>query len=296
MHAFFMWAAFEFGFTYKRWEQSWHCTIKKLKDPLLPKLRRVQLFEGDFNAGLKYLIGKKMTSHMNKKNIHDPETFGSRSGKTAPEALVNLQLVFDHQRTWKLPVAILFNDAVGCYDHIVPTLCELAMRDRGYPKEIAQCHTNTQKGMIHRIRITTGILERIIKFSLTNLKIVVDKTIICIQGKTGGIGQGGGAGPLAWIAVIDVMLEAYRKLNKGVEAIDPLQLYSIFYWLISYVDGNTIVVSFGEAETKDKILKTIQSSLGSWRRILQLTGGGYRCRKIKMVHNEMEVLQIMGNS
>ena len=57
--------------------------------------------------------------------------------------------------------------------------------------------------------------------------------------------------------MIDVMLEAYRKLNKGVEAIDPLQLYSIFYWLISYVDDNTIVVSFGEAKTKDNILKTI---------------------------------------
>ena len=44
VHAFFMWAAFEYGFTYKRWEQSWHCMIQKLKDPLLPKLRIVQLF------------------------------------------------------------------------------------------------------------------------------------------------------------------------------------------------------------------------------------------------------------
>ena len=281
VHAFFMWAAFELGFTYTRWEQSWHCMIKKLKDPLLPKLRIVQLFEGDFNAGLKYLIGKKMMKHMNKNNIHDPETFGSRSGKTAPEAMVNLQLLFDHQRTWRLPVAILFNDAIGCYDRIVPTLCEIAMRARGCPKGIAQCHTKTQKGMIHRIRIATGISEGIIKFSLTNLQIVVDKTILCIQGKTGGIGQGGGAGPLAWIAVIDVMLEAYRKLNKGVEALDPLQLYSIFYWLISYVDDNTIVVSFGESESQTNILKTIRSNLGSWRRILQLTGGDIDVEKSK---------------
>ena len=115
VHAFFLWAAFEVGFTYERWEQSWHCMIKKLKDPLLPKLRIVQLFEGDFNAGLKYLVGKKLMSHMNKKKIHDPETFGSRSGKTAPEALLNLQLLFDHQRTWRKPIAILFNDAIGCY-------------------------------------------------------------------------------------------------------------------------------------------------------------------------------------
>ena len=281
VHAFFMWAAFEFGFTYSRWEQSWHCMIKKLKQPLLPKLRIVQLFEGDFNAGLKYLIGKKMMAHMNSNDLHDQETFGSRTGKTAPEALINLQLLFDHNRTWKLPTAILFNDAIGCYDRIIPTLCELAMRARGCPKGIAQCHTITQKRMVHRIRISTGISEGTIRFALTNLKEVVEKTIVNIQGTTGGIGQGGGAGPLAWIAVIDIMLEAYRKLRPGAEAIDPLQLYSICYWLISYVDDNTIVVAFKDGATQDEILQTLRTNLGSWRRLLQLTGGDIDVSKSK---------------
>jgi hypothetical protein len=281
VHAFFMWAAFEFGFSYPRWEQSWHCMIKKLKQPLLPKLRIVQLFEGDFNAGLKYLIGRKMMAHMNKRDLHDPETFGSRTGKTAPEALINLQLLFDHNRIWKLPTAILFNDAIGCYDRIIPTLCELAMRARGCPKGIAQCHTITQKNMIHRIRIATGISEGTIKFALTNLTEVVGKTIIKIQGKTGGIGQGGGAGPLSWIAVIDIMLEAYRKLRPGAEALDPVKLYSLCYWLISYVDDNTIVVGFKDNTSQRRILDTIKGNLGSWRRLLQLTGGDIDVSKSK---------------
>jgi hypothetical protein len=281
VHAFFMWAAFEMGFTYSRWEQSWHCMIKKLKDPLLPKLRIVQLFEGDFNAGLKFLIGKKMMRYMNDKNLHDPETFGSRSGKTAPEALTNLQLLFDHQRIWRQPISIIFNDAVGCYDRIIPTLCELAMRAKGCPKSIAQCHTLTQKGMIHRIRIATGISEGIIKFSLDNMEVVVNKTLTCIQGRTGGIGQGGGAGPLAWIAVIDVMLAAFRQLNEGAMAMDPLQLYSICYWLVSYVDDNTIVTSFQDNATQHQILQTTRKSLGSWRRLLQLTGGDIDVAKSK---------------
>ena len=273
VHAFFMWAAFEFGFSYERWEQSWHCMIKKLKQPLLPKLRIVQLFEGDFNAGLKYLIGRKMMEHMNNNELHDPETFGSRTGKTAPEALINLQLLFDHNRIWKLPTAILFNDAIGCYDRIIPTLCELAMRARGCPQGIAQCHTITQKRMIHRIRIATGISEGTIQFALNHLTEVAGKTIINIQGRTGGIGQGGGAGPLSWIAVIDIMLEAYRKLRPGAEALDPLKLYSLCYWLISYVDDNTIVVGFNDETSQTEILSTIKKNLGSWRRLLQLTGG-----------------------
>ena len=273
VHAFFMWAAFEFGFTYERWENSWHCMIKKLKQPLLPKLRIVQLFEGDFNAGLKYLIGRKLMQHMNKNDLHDPETFGSRTGKTAPEAIVNLQLLFDHNRIWNIPTAILFNDAIGCYDRIVPTICELAMRARGCPKGIAKCHTLTQKGMKHRIRIATGVSEGVIKFSEDNLTIKKNNKILTIQGKTGGIGQGGGAGPLSWIAVIDIMLEAYRKLCPGAVAKDPMMLYTICYWLISYVDDNTIVVGFKGDTTKDVIISTLKSNLRSWRRLLQLTGG-----------------------
>ena len=273
IHAFFMWAAFEWGFTYERWEQSWHCMIKKLKKPFLPKLRIVQLFEGDFNAGLKYLIGKRMMQHMNEKDLHDPETFGSRTGKTAPEALINLQLLFDHSRVWKLPAAIIFNDAIGCYDRIVPTLCDLAMRARGCPKGIAKCHTLTQKGMIHRIRISTGISDGMIRFSETSQKVYDGNKLMCIQGKTGGIGQGGGAGPLSWIAIIDVMLEAYRNICPGANAIDPMMLYTMCYWLISYVDDNTIVAGFKDGTNQNTIMDTLQKNLSSWRRLLQLTGG-----------------------
>ena len=83
-----------------------------MKQPLLPKLRIVQLFEGDFNVGLKFLIGQKLMQHMNKKELHDPETYGSRTGKTAPEVIINLQLLSDHTRTWKFSYAMVFNDAI----------------------------------------------------------------------------------------------------------------------------------------------------------------------------------------
>ena len=154
-------------------------------------------------------------------------------------------------------MAIIFNDAIGCYDRIVPTLCELAMRARGCPKGIAQCHTLTQKRMTHRIRIASGISDGMIKFSETSKKVMNKDKLICIQGKPGGIGQGGGAGPLSWIAIIVVMIEAYRKLCPGAKALDPMELYTMCYWLISYVDDNTIVVGFEIGDTNKKIMDTI---------------------------------------
>jgi hypothetical protein len=137
------------------------------------------------------------------------------------------------------------------------------MRAWGCPKEIAQCYTQTQKRMIHRIRIATGKSKGSIKFALTKMTEVVEKTIMCIQGKTGGIGQGGGAEPLSWIAVIDVMVEAYRTLRPGAEVMNPMQLYTICYWVIRYVDDNTIVVGFKDGDKQGTIIETLQENLGS---------------------------------
>ena len=273
IHAFFIWAAFEFGFTYERWESSWHCMIQKLKKPLLQKLRIVQLFEGDFNAGLKYLIGRKLMRHMNDNKLHDPETFGSRSGKTAPEALLNLQLLFDHCRMWKKPIGCIFNDAIGCYDRIVPILCETSMRKKGCPRGIAKCHTLTQKNMVHRIRISSGISKGSISFSKIKSIRHVDSHIDYIKGKTGGIGQGGGGGPMAWISVINIMIMVYRKLCEGAKATDLCSLYSLTYWIVSYVDDNTLVQTFEKGSGLPEMIKTMTRNLKSWQRLLQLTGG-----------------------
>ena len=273
IHSFFIWAAFEYGFTYKRWESSWHCMIQKLQQPFLPKLRIVQLFEGDFNAGLKYLIGRKLMRHMNDNGSHDPETYGSRSGKTAPEALLNLQLLFDHCRMWHKPVGCIFNDAIGCYDRIVPVLCEMSMIKKGCPTGIAKCHTLTQKHMKHKIRISTGISKGTIQFAKESNTKMDRSHISLIEGKTGGIGQGGGGGPMAWISVINIMIETYRKLRKGATITDILNIKDLMSWIVSYVDDNTLVQTFGEESDTGKMIKDMTINLGSWQRLLQLTGG-----------------------
>ena len=103
----------------------------KQKHPFSQKLRIIQLFEGDFNAGLKYLLGRKLLWHMHDKKLIDEEIYGSRKGKTGSEALISLQLLADHSRTWKKNTAVLFNDADGCYDRIPPTLAEIALRRLG---------------------------------------------------------------------------------------------------------------------------------------------------------------------
>ena len=98
IHSFFIWSVFTFGHSYKRLEVSIHCMIQKKDDPYSQKLRIIQLFEGDFNGALKYIIGRRLMKYVTKNNGFYEDIYGSRSGKTAIEALINIQLIFDHHR------------------------------------------------------------------------------------------------------------------------------------------------------------------------------------------------------
>jgi hypothetical protein len=118
VQAFFIEKAFQFGFSYPCWKTSWHCMLKKDQKPFLHRLRIIQLFEGDFNGALKFLLGRLLMYHIVKSRQCSPQAFGSIPGQTAHEALLTLQLVYDNARLTKQPTASLFNDAAGCYDRI----------------------------------------------------------------------------------------------------------------------------------------------------------------------------------
>lgn len=282
VHAFFIWAAFQFGFSYPRWEASWHCMIQKLEDPLYSKLRIVQLFEGDFNGALKYFLGRLLMYHSTNEDVHDPETFGSRIGKTAPEAILALQLLYDHARSWSITFGMLFNDAAGCYDCIPPQLADIAMRRLGCPASIAKTHTITQRRMAHFIRIAAGISKAKICFAIEELMSWKGEHLIALWGLLGGIGQGGGGGPMIWLAIITIMLAAFRTLSPGATMMDVLGLFTLIFWMISYVDDNTLVQTFPNTATPMDVIRGLTISMRHWQKLLQVTGGDLSLDKCKV--------------
>ena len=56
VNTIFMRVPFKFGSLLKRWSISIHCILLKANKPYLTKLGMVQLFEADFNSGLKYTL------------------------------------------------------------------------------------------------------------------------------------------------------------------------------------------------------------------------------------------------
>ena len=245
-------------------------------------MRIIQLFEGDFNGVLKYILGRKMMWHITSNKLVDADTYGSHLGKTATEAVLNLQLILDNCRIWKQNFGMIFNDADGCYDRIPPSLADIALRRLGCPKSVTQAHTAAQKGMRHHIKTGSGVSPGYIKYSDMIKAIYTAGVIMLLTGPIGGVGQGGGASPIIWLAIILMMLQVYKQKCEGISIVNKITNTIVNYWIISYVDDNTIVRSFSNNTTEDEMLQSLKKCLLVWNKLLTLTGGALSLEKCRV--------------
>ena len=256
--------------------------LLKKKYPFVQKLRIIQLFEGDLNGGLKYLLGRRLMRHIHEAKIIDKEIYGSRIGKTGAEALIGLQLLADYYRIWKINTAIIFNDVDGCFDRIPPNLAELALRRIGCPKSIAVAHTKLQRKMKHFVKMAIGISKGYNQYGRQLSKVERQGLILILVGLIGGIGQGGGGSPIIWMVVLMIMLAGYKETNKGTEMRDPVTGNKIMSWIISYIDDNSIVRHFRDSATLTEIISEMTNSIQEWQKLLQITGGDLSLGKCKI--------------
>ena len=54
---------------------------------------------------------------------------------------------------------------------------------------------------------------------------------------------------------------------------DICALFSLTYWIVSYVDDNTLVQTFGGDNDTSRMITSMTNNLKNWQRLLQLTGG-----------------------
>jgi hypothetical protein len=238
------------------------------------------LFDGDFNGTLKYLLGRLLMYHVVRANKCNKQAFGSIPGRTAHDALITLQLIYDNARVNKKVIALMFNSAAGCYDRIQPSLSSICMQRIGCPRSIAQCHTVTQRCMKHKVKTSKGVLPGFTQWS-TSQQIqekIVHKTKI-LSGNIGGIGQGGGGSPVGWFAVLLVMIATYSTFITGITMLDPRGTIKLILHIISYVDDNTLVQQFYNTHTMTYILQGLKKCIMRWHNILKITGGDLALEK-----------------
>ncbi len=150
----------------------------------------------------------------------------------------------------------------------------------GCPQGIARCHSLTQREMVHHVKTSYGPSTNNIQWGPSQtLHTTVEKGIYSTKGNIGGIGQGGGASPVGWLAVLLVMIQTYSKYTSGITLADPLGIYSLALFIISYVDDNTLVQRFDQEHDMPSILMQLQFCLKKWHNILKITGGDLALEK-----------------
>ena len=280
VNTFFIFAAFKLGFSYERWQNSWHCMLQKESKPYIHRLRIIQLFKGDFNGGLKYLLGRQLMYHMVHNKSIDKQAFGSIPGRTAHEALVTMHLIIDNYRVMKRNIAIIFNDAEGCFDRIRPVMNDIALRRLGCPRMISKCQNITQQLMKHRVKTAKGVSEGYIKWSNTQtIQMIIEAGITIMMGNIGGIGQGAGGSPVGCLAMILVMITTHKVYASGAKIIDPIKKCNNTVHVISYVDDNTIVQALKEGMTEKQQTQVLPRCISEWQKLLQVTGGDLALNK-----------------
>ena len=169
-------------------------------------------------------------------------------------------------------LAVLFNDAAGCFDQIPPTLAEVALQSVGVSRSATKMHTTAQRSMKHYIKTSLGVSKGYIKFNRVQKHIIWNGIIMLLMGLIGGVGQGGGSSPIIWMVILIILLDAYKLTQKGAQVWDCVKKEGIDLHVISYVDDNSIVRHFDRDTQLQQMLNGIRDNLWEWHKLLQLTG------------------------
>ena len=95
-----------------------------------------------------------------KDGVIDDQAYGSIPGRDPLEAMKLLQYLYENHRLLKRDLAVIFNDAVGCYDRIRANQAEICSRRVGCSVDIAKTHTTIQTNNVHQAAATPTAAAR----------------------------------------------------------------------------------------------------------------------------------------
>ena len=147
---------FMHGFVNDRWAKCINVMLEKKKGVRkFHMLRIIGLVEADFNTALKIFFAKKMIQNAERTSLTE-EQWGGRPGRTATEPALRKMLAFEYGRALFVTMALFANDAVACFDRMVPNLSTLVARKYGVASNVMRSHNMTIERMEHGVRTSHG--------------------------------------------------------------------------------------------------------------------------------------------
>ncbi len=244
----------------------WKKTVQTMleKDPGHPwihRLRIIELFDSQVNAGFQIFIGRKMVWEAVKRKQLHPASFGSTPGKMAASAVLQKILSNDQLKIERRAGGIFDCDATGCYDRIIPPLASVHLQALGLDSSISTFLARLMFVARRHVKTKHGVSKR-------HIRTTTEYPLF-------GIGQGNGGGPAIWLAHLTVMFTALAAVCQGftmscIQGLEYLRTVGT-----GYVDDVTLFVSIdkNDPQTEHYVNKKLKYMASKWEKILYLTGG-----------------------
>ena len=262
VHRILLLIPFKTGMVPSRWRRTVQTMLEKEPGaPWIHRLRIIELFDAQANAGFQIFVGRRMMRHAVQKEYLQSESFGSTPGKMATSAIVQKILTIDQLRIERRAGGIFDCDATGCYDRILPPLASVHLQALGLHRSIGTFLARLMFQAKRHVRTGHGVSKQHI--STTKKQVLY------------GIGQGNGGGPAMWIAHLTVMFSALSAVCHGFAMTCVEQLSRVFTVGTGYVDNVTLGISIprDQSQTETKVHRHIKRIGQLWERLLFITGG-----------------------
>ena len=252
------------GIALDRWCKSVTVMIEKDTGiPAIHRLRIIHLYEADYNLFLKLQWGLRLVRHGEKHHGLNEQQFGSGKDRTAMDPVLLKQLSYDLSHQCRTNLATFDNDASTCYDRIIVALAMLAARRLRMPRNAVQTHAEALHMMRYYVKTVHGISED------------------CYQGTVFeplfGTGQGSGASPAAWLALIVILLNTIDKElpDDRMTFIDPLTKKPCSRLADAFVDDTMLGKSDSGDLSYEDLIGRLQLIAQTWERLLSYCREGH---------------------
>ena len=106
----------------------------------------------------------------------------------------------------------------------------MAIHRIGCPQSKTSAHTQAQRKMKHHIKTAIGVSEGYIKYGKQKMMQETNGVMMLLIELIGGIGQGGGGSPILWMAVLMILLAAYKATDVRSNMTDPVTGNTLASW------------------------------------------------------------------
>ena len=96
--------------------------------PWIHRLKLIELFDAQANAGFQIFVGRKMIQHAVDQGLLSEESYGSMPGKMAASAIVQKLICVDQLRLERRAGGLFDCNASGCYNRILPPLASVHLQ------------------------------------------------------------------------------------------------------------------------------------------------------------------------